>query len=293
MGTVIGGVFFVLINPFGLEMWRIPFNTIGVETLQNLINEWASPDFHQAFQQPFLWMLLGLLGAAGISGKPIRGYRLVPIILFSWAALVARRNFGPFAIVTAPALASQLSTILKSWINRARQSVPGIDRFVRSAEENKESFSPLGRNLINVTLIGLLLGTAVVKSFQVNDPELVSQVESNLFPVGAVNWFDNADPEGQLFNDYNWGGYLIYNLPEYPVFVDGRTDLFGDQILNDYLEVIYCKENWQGVLEKYGLSTVLVRSDSCLTSLAPAQGWQTIYMDETSVVMSKGQSGPK
>ena len=61
----------VLINPFGLDMWRIPFNTVGVETLQNLISEWASPDFHQIVQQPMLWMMLGVFGLIGLSKKRI------------------------------------------------------------------------------------------------------------------------------------------------------------------------------------------------------------------------------
>ncbi len=46
----------VLINPNGLNMWRIPFQTVGVQVLQSLIAEWASPNFHELAQQPLLWM---------------------------------------------------------------------------------------------------------------------------------------------------------------------------------------------------------------------------------------------
>ncbi len=80
--VMVFGFVLVLVNPFGSEMWKIPFNTIGVETLQNLINEWASPDFHQVFQQPLLWMMLGLLGVLGLTRKPLSGYRLVPVVIF-------------------------------------------------------------------------------------------------------------------------------------------------------------------------------------------------------------------
>jgi hypothetical protein len=288
MGTIILGLILVLVNPFGLEMWKIPFNTIGIETLQNLINEWSSPDFHQAFQQPFLWMLLGLFGLMGINGKPVKGNRLVPIVVFAWAALVARRNFGPFAIVSAPALSGSLNTLLQTVISKARQTLPGVEKFLQSADESKKSFNVTARNIINATLIGLLIVACVMKTIQVSQPTPVSEAEGELFPAGAVSWIKEQDLQGKIFNDYNWGGYLIYNLPEAPVFVDGRTDLYGDEILNDYLEVIFCKEDWQETLDKHGLEVLVIRSDSCLKGLALGEGWKVLYLDEKSVVMGSG-----
>lgn len=286
LSSILGFVL-VLANPFGLEMWKIPFNTIGIETLQNLINEWSSPDFHQAFQQPILWMLLGLLGALGISGKTLSGYRLVPIVVFAWAALVARRNFGPFAIVCAPALAEHLSAVLEEWIKKARQSKPEFERFLKSAEDNKKEFNMSARNLVNTTLIVLLLAAGIIKTIQVNSPELVSRAERENFPVGAVEWLkdQNHDQPYRVFNDYNWGGYLIFNLPEVPVFVDGRTDLYGDEILNDYLAIMQVEEYWYELLQKYDLSMLLLKNDSRLSRYAALQGWTVAYQDELAVVL--------
>jgi hypothetical protein len=285
LAALIVGILSVLVNPFGFDMWRLPFNTIGIETLQNLINEWSSPDFHQAFQQPLLWMLLGLLGAVSISKRPIRGYQLVPILVFAWAALVARRNFGPFAIVCAPALADQLHHVLDHWLGNARKSSPGVHRFLQNAETNKETFNMAGRNLINATLIILLLVAGIIKAIQVNDPELVLQTESEFFPADAVVWLNDQEMTYKMFNDYNWGGYLIYKLPDQPVFVDGRTDLYGDQILNDYLKVVFCKEDWKMILDSYALDLALIRADSCLKSLALAEGWDVLYADNISLVL--------
>lgn len=285
------GIVFVLANPFGLEIWKLPFNTIGVETLQNLINEWSSPDFHQAFQQPFLWMLLGLVIVVASQGKPLPGYRLAPVVAFAWAALVARRNFGPFAVVCAPALAGSLHSLLLSWMDQARQSLPGIQRLLQAAEENKAKFNLTARNLINLALIGLLVIAAGLKTIQVNQPELVAEAEARLFPVGAVSWIKAQGGEVKIFNEYNWGGYLIYRLPEVPVFVDGRTDLYGDEILNDYLEVVFCQDGWKEVLEKHGLEMIIIPADSCVRGLASQGGWTTLYVDEISAVMGM-QDGP-
>jgi tetratricopeptide (TPR) repeat protein len=47
------------------------------------------------------------------------------------------------------------------------------------------------------------------------------------YPEKAVAFLKQYTFEGNMFNDYNYGGYLAYQLyPRYKVFVDGRTDLF-------------------------------------------------------------------
>ena len=120
---LVAAFFVVLINPFGLDMWKIPFNTVGVETLQNLISEWASPDFHQAFQQPMLWLLLGVFALIALSKKTLSGMELVPLLAFSWLALTARRNFGPFAIIAAPIFAKYLDDLILVWLDSCKRKI--------------------------------------------------------------------------------------------------------------------------------------------------------------------------
>lgn len=53
---------------------------------------------------------------------------------------------------------------------------------------------------------------------------------SREYPVNAVNFVrQNAFP-GPLYNHLDWGGFLIWYLPQYPVAVDGRNDLYGDEL---------------------------------------------------------------
>ena len=40
----------VAINPNGWQMWTYPFRTVGIGALRDFIQEWQSPDFHQAWQ---------------------------------------------------------------------------------------------------------------------------------------------------------------------------------------------------------------------------------------------------
>jgi hypothetical protein len=275
----------VLINPFGLEMWKIPFNTVGLETLQDLINEWASPDFHQAFQQPFLIMLFGLLFVFGLSTKKVPCRILVPVILFAWAALTARRNFGPFAIVAAPPLATYGNGLLREWIKSIRNRWSGLDDFLNRTEANKQGFSPLFRNLINSALIALLIFAAVVKTIEVNRDSLFVEQEMRIFPAGAASWLEQTEKPVRLFNDYNWGGYLIFRSPSVKVFVDGRTDLYGDDVLLDYVEVLEVNPGWKRVLNKYQIDAMVVRMDSLLAEMAQANGWVVVYQGSQATIL--------
>jgi len=281
------GFLVILINPFGLDMWRIPFNTVGVETLQNVINEWASPDFHQAYQQPMLWMLLGVFSLIGLSKKSIDGADLIPLVAFSWAALVARRNFGPFAIIAAPVFSKYLTSLIEEWMSVAAQKLPWVDKFLEKSNQSNKELKPGTKNLVNLALIGLLLVAAGWKVIDVNEKEFIQQAERDYFPVDAVEWLENSELKGNMFNDYNWGGYLIWHMRGIPVFVDGRTDLFGDEILSDYLSIMSLQSNWVEILDEYQINLVLVKSDSRIARALNSNGWTIEYQDSVAVLLQR------
>lgn len=269
----------VLLNPNGLDMWRIPFQTIGVELLQQAIPEWASPDFHALFQQPFMVMLAGLLFVIGLAGRPTRGEDLFKVGLFAAMGLVARRNFGPFALVCAPVLAEHGWVV----IERIWQRWSGL-RVSPAAGKPL----PLGVQRVVNLLIVLTLGLAcVIKVYSVSQPEVLEGYLAERYPQGAVAWLHANRPEGRVFNEYAWGGYLTWALPEYPVFVDGRTDLFGDEIIGEWLQVVTTQGDWQNVLERWEVGLVLARPDVHLETRLVESGWRRLYADDVSVLFGR------
>jgi hypothetical protein len=55
------------------------------------------------------------------------------------------------------------------------------------------------------------------------------QTVARVFPAQAAELVRERGYPGPLFNDFNWGGFLIWSLPELPVALDGRTNLHGDE----------------------------------------------------------------
>lgn len=273
----------VVINPNGFSMWVIPFRTIGVNILQEKILEWQSPDFHDIYQQPFLWLLFATLGAAGISRRQLDGTELAGVVLFAYFGFLARRNFGPFAVFTLPVFSRHLTAIPLSvpsnvigWFERLNP--------IRAANSRIRVTKPVNL-VINIIILILLLIGAGLKLEYVSSNQMISRYERELFPVQATEWIEANRPPGPLFNSYNWGGYLIWKLREYPVFIDGRTDLFGDHYLDIYLQISEGTEAWENLLDDYHINLVLIERDTELgKALKSSHNWRLVYQDELAEV---------
>jgi hypothetical protein len=278
-GWTLAGAAAVLVNPNGLNMWRIPFQTVGVEVLQQAIPEWASPDFHQAVQLPFLLLLVGLIGALGLAGKALRVGEVLKLVLFATLGLVARRNFGPFALLAAPIFAQAGWMVIERAMNGLRIGKKGV---------SGSRDLPVGvQKAFNLVIVALLALAAFGKLFVVTQPSLVGMYEQQSFPTGAVNWLKQNQPQGRLFNAYEWGGYLTWRLPEYPVFVDGRTDLFGDEIIGEWLKVVKAEPGWETVLEGWKVQLVLLPPGYPLVGEIERAGWRMLYSDDLAVLYQK------
>ena len=284
--AVIGIIGFGLsaINPNGIGMWKIPFQTVGVESLQNLIQEWASPDFHQPVQQLLLILLFGTFTIVGISKKPLDGVDIASFSIFGILALTARRNFGPFAMIAAPIISRHVVDVAESWKLYAEKNWRLFKRINSYQKDSEEKINKSLQLAVNFTVILAMLFIAGYKCISVNDREFIETAEKQTYPVDAVEWLSEELPSGRLFSTYNWGGYLTWNLREYQVFVDGRTDLFGDEIIEDWARVISKKEGWQEIVDRWQINMILVDQDLGFGTDLKSIGWSEVYRDETSVV---------
>lgn len=64
--------------------------------------------------------------------------------------------------------------------------------------------------------------------------ERLQRTLASVYPVGAVQYLQRHPAPGPLWNIFDWGGFLAWYLPEYPVGIDPRTDLYGDELLHRF-----------------------------------------------------------
>lgn len=272
-----------ILNPNGIQTWLVPFQTVSVGALQDFIVEWASPDFHDIAQQPFLWLLFAAIAALALSGKRTRGAQLLQLIFFGGLALIARRNFGPFALAAAPVLADNLGQI----IDDLRSRLP--TRWTAFADRSKADLPRMAglKKGINLGIVSLIWLAVLLKGYYASHPVTVGQQMERQYPLRAVEYLRSMRPQGNLLNAYNWGGYLIWALPEYPVFVDGRTDLYGDELLGEWMRAVQAEEGWQEVLDERGVRLVLLEPERPLTRVLPEHGWNLLVEEEGYVLYGR------
>ena len=283
----------LLLNPNGVQIFLVPFQTVGLPTLQHLIQEWASPDFHDFAQQVFLLALFAGLFLIGISGRRLDASDAALLIGFAYMAFIARRNFGPFAVAAIPVLSRHLESAFDNWMNRLKGR-SNLGRFWPkqfAPESNKAHalFPAQVRTIINTILILVLALVFLAKLYWVTDMAMIQKANTDGNTMGAIAWLKEHHPAGKLLNEYNTGGYLVWALRNYPVFVDGRTDMYGEKILQDWINLVQADKNWDELMKKYDIGIVMVDPGRPLVKALALQGWQMVYSDEHAVILLPGK----
>ena len=278
----------VVINPNGFNTLIIPFRTVGVEVLQTLIDEWASPNFHQLAMQPFVLLLFAVIFSFALTHKNVSGFELAGFLGFAYLALVAKRNFALFAVFSTLVVANHLPEILTDIGSNLKQI--WIDRFGHKIIR-QSTLSAGFRYTVNFLIVGLLGVIAILKWYYVTHPIVMTTYEAQFYPQRAVAYLKaKGIPTGNMLNSYGWGGYLIWNLPETAVFVDGRTDLFGDDILIEWLKIVNANDGWEKLVEKWEIGWFLIEPQQPVVTRLIENGWKEYYRDAVSVVIVREQS---
>jgi hypothetical protein len=264
----------VCINPYGPVMLLYPFKTVRIEALQEYIQEWQSPDFRSTQFQPFVWLLLLTLGAVGASRKRLSLNDFILVGGFTYLSFLAARNIALFALVTPMVLTKHAEPVLQ-----------GLRRNLRNWQlyHSKDEVSG-GSIILNWVILVVLLLAVGIKAFLVYPESANDAVFQESLPVEAVEFLRSEQPEGRLFNSYDWGGYLLWTLPEYPVYVDGRTDLYGDEVINQWLQVVLAQDGWQDVLRRWNVKVILLEPQRPVVGQLEDEGWKLEYEDVQAVV---------
>ncbi|NPV76882.1 MAG: hypothetical protein HPY59_10975 [Anaerolineae bacterium] len=277
----------VLLNPNGLGTWTVQFNTIHVGALQRFVVEWASPDFHDLAQQPFLWLLFATVLVLSLSPERPDGTHVISILCFAGLALMARRNIGPFALVAIPVLDRYGWSLLGSMLERFKGKKILENYVIPGGSEPFQRKASPGVKLLNLLVIALLTIAATIKAYLVAYPSFVEASMAEQFPVKAVQVLTENSPSGNLLNEYNWGGYLTWFSRKTPVFVDGRTDLFGDKTIMEWIDLIQARGNWEAQLDWFEIEYVLLQPDRPILDHLRESGWRLLYEDQGAVLYTR------
>jgi hypothetical protein len=113
---------------------------------------------------------------------------------------------------------------------------------------------------------------------------------AEMFPVEAAEFVSRERLPGPLFNDFDWGGYLIWALPDYPVSIDGRTNLYGEKRLERSMDTWNAEAGWENDPDLAKARVVIApkkRSGQATPLTERLRGspeWEKRFEDNTAVV---------
>lgn len=252
-----------LLNPFGPGIYALVLSLAGMLVSLQQIAEFRPPSFAE-------WE--DWLTAAAALG--------------AIAVLVVRRprgSFEPLLLAMGVLLGGRSER--DSWL-MAWTAVPLLSRWPLPAPQParpRTARLAMAVELVLATAGLLLLGAAVSRQ---TEPMLERELAWKL-PVDAVRFIEERQLPGPLYNDFNWGGFLIWKLPRLPVSMDGRTTVYTDEEVRAHVRT------WSGTAPKDARDPALARANLVLADrtapltaeLERDPAWKLVYQDALADVL--------
>lgn len=263
-----------LANPVGYKILLFPFNLVNNKFLMDHVSEFLSPNFHQPLV--FKYLLLAAMALLACSRKRPTSIELILIIFFTNMALYSIRYVTLFAIVFAPILQRRADELLEGARGVFVESFRVRSTRIASMDASARGWLWLSAGVTVVVMCAA--GGTIRYSF---DPKLK--------PVAAVEFLKKERISGNMFDNDEFGDYIIYAAwPEYRVFFDGRSDMYGTERMKEYFSVINFEPGWEQVIEKYRIDWFIIGANSALSRyLRAGSGWKLIYADRVAHVFVK------
>jgi len=270
----------VCINPNGPRLYSYPFETLRSGAMMRYIQEWRPPDFQDPTFLALLFLIISTFCVLAVSSKQARPSELLLLCGTAAVTLRSARNVPFFALVATPILAGHLWAWMSPYVAASR-SLSTDTRVLTS----KASLIVI---FVNVVLLIIAPTTAAALRLR-NATAMQSSTEARDYPTAAIEFIKTQNVPQAIYNEYHWGGYLIWRLyPRYRVFIDGRADVYGDQLMEEFFTVHDGAMDWRKPLESHGVQSVLVDPNTALASLLREdKGWRKVFEDPQSVIFTR------
>ena len=307
-----------LLNPWGPALYGFATQSLSSSVTQRLVQEWQAPDL---LSLPFAaftvelallaagaalaaarWVRRGVPAGKGVRAEPegmegtvrrgepdetARRAGSLGAMLLTLPVIVFALHSGRFVMLVGICAAPLLA-----WTVRALGVSVGAraGRLHWRAPAGGDA-QRAGRERVNLA-VGVVgaLGLCVAGLAHVAPPAQEAAAVGT-YPIALLPALDRAvasaggREEARLLNDYAWGGFLLEWRPGLPVFVDGRSEVYGDQFLAEAATLYDVAPGWQAELRAYRPRVALLGTTSALARALEGQGWRITAGDRLAVVL--------
>jgi hypothetical protein len=293
VATAAGCLAASLINPYFYHLHVHLIEYLHSPYQMKYIGEFQGVNFQEASSIYLEAMMVVGLAAVVWCIRRKRFGELILLVGWGHLALIAGRNIPIFVIVAAPVTAAALV----EWLNALKKApVAGwIPWAVEHFQSIGEEIEPMERPWrIHAVCAAAMVLIAFGMSLPGAGIKLKPEYDPKSYPQAALVAL--GDSSHHVFTHDEWGDYLLYKLSPkgVKVFVDGRSDFYGDKLEMEYVGLMDVKYDWKEKLAKYDVDTVLLPVNAALAgAMKESSHWRVVYDDGMAIVFLANDAGAR
>lgn len=244
------------VNPYGAGIYVEVFRTMSDTSLHHTISEWQALALPLA-SLPYMFVWIAFLVIRNKTAW--RRYLSFDVLMFL-ASVSSMRMTPLFVVVSLPAL--------QRYIQEVGATVP-------------EAAHRLARKGAAIIVVIVLILTTITMAGSVN-------VSTRQYPWQAVAYLKAHPCDGNLFNAYGMGGFLIWQLPGHKVYIDGRMPSWeqnGRKYMTDYERMYTDTQFRTQQIATYHIRCVVDSRESAIITSLKAAHWRVAVDDGDSVLL--------
>ncbi len=262
-----------VITPDFWQNWAAVLNNNNVYILSHTA-ETLPPNFFTPNTWPFAGLLVLTVGLLILCRKQVSVTHVLLVVGFAGLGLIMGRNIPLFALVAAPIVSVLL-----------QRSAAAFSDWLKL----EDGFGNIDKGLAGwLWPVLIVLGCAGILTLQqTKSHSTIYRFDPLIFPVQGVDWVENHPIQGRMFNDFNWGGYLLYRLwPTERVFIDSQSDFYGGPLTLISEDIVNGNVNWENELSQYQVNWMIIPESSALAKAARGSvTWTTVYEDRVALIL--------
>lgn len=254
-----------LINPYHVQVYSVVLAYLSQTGFGDVIAEMQAPTFRLLAD----WAMLVLLGYALIVLGRQHSWSCFDIVLLSTAAYFSFRSQRDAWLLIMAAVA-----------------------IIRSSESDKAG------NYCSVTqtvqalpvIFSVGVGVLGISGCLGVSNHTIRENTARIYPAQAASFLEQQRYAGQLYNHFDWGGYLIWRLPQLKVSIDGRGHVYGDTRIKQVILAWNGGSHWKDDQDLDASQVVLGKKESALTAILRLDArFRVVFEDEVAVVFVRSE----
>jgi len=264
------------VNPYGAALHVHILDYLRSDWIRNLVQEFQAPTFRSEGQLQFELLLVAGLVATGFLLRRQRVTEALWLLFLAHSSLTSVRHAPLYAAVAAPLIASELSAWWKTVADASKKS--SILYILQRVGEDIRPGFRWTSVWPAVVILGLVMVDAPLK--------WPRDFPSEAFPVTMIHEHSDLLQSGRLLTTDQWGDYLIFSYyPRMKVFVDGRSDFYGESLGTQYLHLLQGSYDWQTILKRHAFEVALLPVEWPLAQILKLDpSWQVVQDDKRAIL---------